>query len=49
VAAQPAGTAPSTLAFTGADPLLLIVLGLGLAGGTAALLMRDRRRSAEDR
>jgi hypothetical protein len=49
VAAQPAGTAPSTLAFTGADPLLLIVLGLGLAGGTAALLVRDRRRTTGDR
>jgi LPXTG-motif cell wall-anchored protein len=48
VAAQPAGSAPSTLAFTGAEPLLLIIAGLALAGGTAALLVRDRRRS-EDR
>jgi carbohydrate-binding DOMON domain-containing protein len=45
VAAQPAGTAPSKLAFTGAEPLLLIVLGLALAGGTATFLVRDRRRS----
>jgi hypothetical protein len=49
VAAQPAGSAPSQLAFTGAEPLLLIVLGLGLAGGTGALLVRDRRRAAQDR
>jgi hypothetical protein len=48
VAAQPAGSAPSTLAFTGAEPLLLIIAGLALAGGTATLLVRDRRRS-EDR
>jgi cytoskeletal protein RodZ len=47
VAAQPAGTAPDTLAFTGAEPLLLIVLGLALAGGTATLLVRDRRRSQD--
>jgi hypothetical protein len=47
VAAQPAGTAPSTLAFTGADPLLLIIAGLALAGGTATLLVRDRRRSGD--
>jgi hypothetical protein len=49
VAAQPAGTAPSRLAFTGAEPLLLIALGLALAGGTATLLVRDRRRSAGKR
>jgi LPXTG-motif cell wall-anchored protein len=48
VAAQPAGSAPSSLAFTGAEPLLLIIAGLALAGGTATLLVRDRRRS-EDR
>jgi hypothetical protein len=47
VAAQPAGSAPSSLAFTGAEPLLLILAGLGLAGGTAALLVRDRRRSQD--
>jgi hypothetical protein len=47
VAAQPAGSAPSSLAFTGAEPLLLILVGLGLAGGTAALLVRDRRRSQD--
>jgi hypothetical protein len=47
VAAQPAGTAPSTLAFTGGEPLLLIALGLLLAGGTATLLVRDRRRSQD--
>jgi hypothetical protein len=46
VAAQPAGTAPSNLAFTGGEPLLLIALGLALAGGTATLLVRDRRRGA---
>ena len=45
VAAQPAGNAPSQLAFTGAEPLLLIALGLALAGGTAFLLVRERRRS----
>jgi carbohydrate-binding DOMON domain-containing protein len=45
VAAQPAGSAPAKLAFTGAEPLLLIVLGLALAGGTATFLVRDRRRS----
>jgi hypothetical protein len=49
VAAQPAGAAPSQLAFTGAEPLLLIALGLGIAGGTGALLLRDRRRSTQDR
>jgi carbohydrate-binding DOMON domain-containing protein len=49
VAAQPAGSAPDSLAFTGAEPLLLIVLGLALAGGTATLLVRDRRRSSQDR
>jgi hypothetical protein len=47
VAAQPAGSAPSSLAFTGAEPLLLIVAGLALAGGTATLLVRDRRRSQD--
>jgi cytoskeletal protein RodZ len=47
VAAQPAGSAPSTLAFTGAEPLLLIIAGLALAGGTATLLVRDRRRSGD--
>jgi predicted PurR-regulated permease PerM len=47
VAAQPAGSAPSTLAFTGGEPLLLIALGLALAGGTAVLLVRDRRRSQD--
>lgn len=47
VAAQPAGSAPSTLAFTGAEPLLLIIAGLALAGGTATLLVRDRRRSQD--
>src|SRR3954454_1479051 len=45
VAAQPAGSAPSNLAFTGGEPLLLIIAGLGLAGGTATLLVRDRPRS----
>jgi hypothetical protein len=45
VAAQPAGTAPSSLAFTGGEPLLLIIAGLAIAGGTATLLVRDRRRS----
>jgi hypothetical protein len=47
VAAQPAGTAPDSLAFTGAEPLLLIALGLALAGGTATFLVRDRRRSQQ--
>ena len=47
VAAQPAGTAPQSLAFTGAEPLVLIVLGLALAGGTATFLVRDRRRSQQ--
>jgi hypothetical protein len=45
VASQPAGRAPSQLAFTGAEPLLLIALGLGLAGGATMLIVRDRRRS----
>jgi hypothetical protein len=45
VAAQ---SAPSNLAFTGGEPLLLIALGLALAGGTATVLVRDRRRSAQD-
>jgi hypothetical protein len=49
VGSQPAGNAPSSLAFTGADPLLLIALGLGLAGGTTALLVRERRRSTQER
>src|SRR3954465_15573243 len=49
VGSQPAGNAPSSLAFTGAEPLLLIALGLGLAGGTAALLVRERRRSDQER
>jgi ABC-type transport system substrate-binding protein len=49
VAAQPAGSAPSRLAFTGAEPGLLILGGLVLAGGTATLLVRDRRRSMQDR
>jgi hypothetical protein len=49
VAAQPAGSAPSNLAFTGAEPLLLILLGLGLAGGTGVLLVRERRRVATDK
>jgi carbohydrate-binding DOMON domain-containing protein len=47
VAAQPAGSAPSSLAFTGGEPLLLIVLGLALTGGTAALLVRERRRGSQ--
>jgi hypothetical protein len=47
VAAQPAGTAPQSLAFTGAEPLLLILVGLALAGGTATFLVRDRRRSQQ--
>jgi hypothetical protein len=47
VAAQPAGTAPQSLAFTGAEPLLLLALGLALAGGTATFLVRDRRRSQQ--
>ena len=45
VAAQ---SAPSNLAFTGGEPLLLIALGLGLGGGTATLLVRDRRRSSQN-
>ena len=49
VASQPAGSAPSSLAFTGADPLLLIALGLGVAGGATVLLVRDRRRSNTQR
>lgn len=44
VAAQSTGSAPSNLAFTGGEPLLLIVLGLALTGGTALLLVRERRR-----
>jgi carbohydrate-binding DOMON domain-containing protein len=49
VAAQPAGTAPSSLAFTGGEPLLYIFAGLALAGGTATLLVRDRRRGSQNR
>jgi hypothetical protein len=45
VAAQ---SAPSNLAFTGGEPLLLIALGLALAGGTATLLVRDRRRGSQN-
>jgi hypothetical protein len=45
VAAQ---SAPSNLAFTGGEPLLLIALGLALCGGTATLLVRDRRRSSQN-
>jgi hypothetical protein len=45
VAAQ---SAPDNLAFTGAEPLLLIALGLALAGGTATLLVRDRRRGSQN-
>lgn len=44
VAAQTTASAPDSLAFTGGEPLLLIVLGLALTGGTAALLVRERRR-----
>lgn len=44
VAAQPAGSAPSSLAFTGGEPLLLILAGLAITGGAAVLLVRDRRR-----
>jgi hypothetical protein len=46
VAAQ---SAPDNLAFTGGEPLLLIALGLALAGGTASLLVRDRRRGSQNR
>jgi hypothetical protein len=48
VAAQPAASAPSSLAFTGGEPLLLIALGLALTGGTAALLVRERRRGTQN-
>jgi hypothetical protein len=48
IAAQPAGSAPSSLAFTGGEPLLLIIAGLAIAGGTATLLVRDRRRSSKN-
>lgn len=44
VAAQTTASAPSNLAFTGGEPLLLIALGLALTGGTAVLLVRERRR-----
>jgi hypothetical protein len=47
VAAQPAGSAPESLAFTGGEPLLLIALGLALTGGTAVLLIRERRRGSQ--
>jgi carbohydrate-binding DOMON domain-containing protein len=48
VAAQPAASAPSSLAFTGGEPLLLIALGLALTGGTAVLLVRERRRGTQN-
>lgn len=44
VAAQTTASAPSSLAFTGGEPLLLIAFGLALTGGTVALLVRERRR-----
>jgi hypothetical protein len=44
VAAQTTASAPNSLAFTGGEPLLLIILGLALTGGTVALLFRERRR-----
>jgi carbohydrate-binding DOMON domain-containing protein len=44
VAAQTTASAPDSLAFTGGEPLLLIILGLALTGGTVALLVRERRR-----
>jgi len=44
VAAQ---SAPSSLAFTGGEPLLFIFAGLAIAGGTATLLVRDRRRKQQ--
>lgn len=44
VAAQTTASAPSSLAFTGGEPLLLIALGLALTGGTAIVLVRERRR-----
>jgi hypothetical protein len=44
VAAQTTASAPDSLAFTGGEPLLLIAFGLALTGGTAALLIRERRR-----
>lgn len=47
VAAQPAGSAPSKLAFTGAEPLLLILGGMVLAGGAMTLLVRDRRATQD--
>ena len=46
VAAQ---SAPDNLAFTGGEPLLLIALGLVLVGGTATVLVRDRRRGSQNR
>jgi hypothetical protein len=45
VAAQ---SAPSNLAFTGGEPLLLIAFGIALCGGTATLLVRDRRRGSQN-
>jgi carbohydrate-binding DOMON domain-containing protein len=48
VAAQPAASAPNSLAFTGGEPLLLIALGLALTGGTAVLLVRERRRGSQN-
>jgi LPXTG-motif cell wall-anchored protein len=41
-ASSTASTAPRKLAHTGAQPLLLILFGLGMAGG--ALLIRRRLR-----
>ena len=49
VAAQPAGSAPSNLAFTGGEPLVFILFGFVLAGAAATLLVRDRRRAPRDR
>jgi len=49
VAAQPAGSAPSKLAFTGGEPLVLILGGMVLTGGAMTLLVRDRRRTSQDR
>lgn len=48
-AAQEAGTAPERLAFTGAEPVLLIAFGMLLAGGAVVLLRRDRRRGSDAR
>jgi hypothetical protein len=49
VAAQPAGSAPSNLAFTGAEPIAFILFGFALAGTAVMLLVRDRRRTSQDR